>query len=493
MIACDAESWKSIPSLDPEFVRRVRANVRMRGLFLPGNKILVAVSGGPDSVALLHLLHELQSEWNLALSVIHVNYGLRGKESNEDARFVRQLCGRLAVPFVVRRVDMSQCAKGLEGQSIQERAREIRYRIMKDVAAEERADKVALGHTADDQAETILLWLLRGAGLTGLAGMPAVREGLFIRPLLTMTRAELAVYLTSRAIEFRVDSTNAKPLYRRNRIRHELVPAITALAPSFVKVMGRQSEVLGEEDRFLEQLVSDWLPRVLSEDGSRPVLNRPAVLEAPLALQRRLVRRILRGLNPRGVASRFSFVDAILRQVVRGSSGVRLAAGGIAVVRDGTAIRFMRQEPPASGGRFYATNELSLGIPGGIVWPGTGERIDLQPVEKERARTLMQSVSKRIAVFDASTFTAPLVVRHWQYGDRFAPAGMAGKQKKLQDFFTDSKVSRIDRQRIPLLAAPEGILWVAGHRADQRFLARSSTTAFVMASISSDVSTEGRD
>jgi tRNA(Ile)-lysidine synthase len=493
MTSCEMEPATSVSSFDAALVRRVVAAVRRHRLVQPGNKILVAVSGGSDSVALLYLLHDLKPAWNLDLSAIHVNYGLRGDESDEDERFVRRLCGRLAVPCLVKQVDLSQRPEGRRRSSLQARAREIRYRIMKEVAAAEGIDRVALGHTADDQAETILLWLLRGAGLTGLAGMPVVREGLFIRPLLTITRAELAAALGSRAIEYRTDSTNAKPLYRRNRIRHELLPAVTSLAPSFVKLMGRQSDVLREEDRLLEHMVTEWLPRVLSEKSGRLVLNRTALLEAPLALQRRLVRRILRRLNHRGAASRFSTIEAVLRQVVRASSGARLTVGGIEIVRDGTAIRFIQEACEAPARVRQMIDAMPIGIPGSVIWPGTGERIELESIDRARARRLLQSPSKRIAVFDAAMFSRDLVVRTWRSGDRFAPAGMGGKQKKLQDYFTDNKLSRFDRQRIPLLAAPEGILWVAGHRADQRFLAGASTTEFVMASIACDLSTEGRD
>lgn len=493
MTAGETESGESVSSVGSALVRRMVALVRRRHLFQPGHKILVAVSGGSDSVALLNLLDGLKPQWRLDLSVCHVNYGLRGRESDGDARFVQRLCDRLAVPCVTRRADLSRDAEDLRGQSLQERARDIRYRVLKEVAAGQGADRVALGHTADDQAETILLWLLRGAGLTGLAGMPVVREGLFVRPLLTTARVDLAAYLSSHEIRFRTDSTNAKSLYRRNRIRNELMPCITSLAPSFVKLMSRQSEVLGEEDRLLEQLATELLPRVLSEEAGQPVLKRTVLLDAPLALQRRLVRRMLRRLNGRGVAPRFSAVEAILRQVVAGSSGARLAVGGIEVVRDRNVIRFMRREGATSGRMVNPIDVIQVGIPGSVTWPGTGERINLELIEKERARKLMQSPSKRVAVFDASTFTPPLVLRGWRDGDRFAPTGMNGREKKLQDFFTDSKVSQVDRRRIPLLTAPEGIVWVAGYRADQRFATSASTKVFVMASISNETSTEGRE
>lgn len=492
MIALEAK-LETVRSLDSSLVSRMVRIVRSRHLFHRGAKVLVAVSGGPDSVALLCLLHGLQTEWNLKLCVLHVNYGLRGQESDEDARFVQRLCDRLALPCVVRPADLSQRVQGPRRSSLQERARDIRYRIMKDVAVRQGMDRIALGHTADDQAETILLWLLRGAGLTGLAGMPIVRERLFIRPLLTTTRAELISYLSSQGIEFRTDSTNAKSLYRRNRVRHELMPCIGSLAPSFVKLMARQSDVLGEEDRLLEQLVTEFLPRVLREEAGHQILDRNVLLDAPLAVQRRLVRRMLRLLNQRAVAPRFSVVDAILQQVAAGSSRARLTACGIEVVRDGAVIRFMRPSQPGSEQVPIPSSGTRVDIPGSVTWPDTGERINVEFIDRVRARRVLRSPSKRIALFDGSTFTPPLVVRRWQYGDRFVPTGMHGKQKKLQDFFIDSKLSRYNRRRIPLLTAPEGILWVAGHRADERFATKLSTNMFVMASISNDSSTEGRD
>jgi tRNA(Ile)-lysidine synthase len=493
MTVHETASIRSVSLFNPLLIRRVLAVVRRYRLFQPGNKILAAVSGGSDSVALLYLLHELKSEWRLDLSAIHINYGLRGKESGEDERFVRRLCGRLAVPCIVKKIDLSRHMKGGRHHSLQARARDARYRIMKEVAAAGGIDRVALGHTADDQAETILMWLLRGAGLTGLGGMPIVREELFVRPLLTVTRADLASGLASHGIEFRTDSTNAKLLYRRNRIRHELVPTITALAPSFARVMSRQSELVSEDNRFLEQLTTDWLPRVLREEAGEPVLNRTALLAAPVALQRRLVRRVLRRLNQRGVSARFSTVEAVLRQVVKAPSGARLTVAGIEIARDGTAIRFMRKDSSVTRRHVHAIGPRIVAVPGSVLWPVTGQRIEVKPIEQEPARRLMSAPSRDRVIFDAATFTPRLLVRAWRHGDRFAPAGMNGKHKKLQDFFTDRKVGRIDRQRIPLVAAPEGILWVAGHRADHRFLAGPSTRSFVMASISTDGSMEGRD
>ena len=172
--------------------------------------MLVAVSGGPDSVALLSVLHELRPAWNLILSVLHINYGLRGRESDEDALFVQHLCDELAVPCITRRSE-SVCEKVPGRSSLQERARDIRYAIMRRMARESGIKRVALGHWADDQAETVLMWMLRGSGLAGLAGMPAMREGLFIRPLLTIPREDILSYLRALNREYRNDGATRRP------------------------------------------------------------------------------------------------------------------------------------------------------------------------------------------------------------------------------------------------------------------------------------------
>lgn len=490
-MAVQAQLSRQVQGADASVIRRLVTHARRRGLFEPGQKILVAVSGGPDSVALLSLLHQLRPRWNLGLSVVHVNYGLRGSESDEDAQFVRRLCERLNVPCCVRPVAMAERGTGSKASSLQERARTVRYAIMREVAAAQAVDRVALGHTAEDQAETILLWLLRGAGLTGLAGMPDMREGLFIRPLLTLRRNELLAYLSSQAMPFRIDSSNEKGLYRRNRIRHELMPCLIALAPSFVQTMRRQSDVLREEDRLLERLVSERLTHILREEGAQLVLDRPAFLETPLAIQRRIARRILRRFNG-GLAASFRAVDAMIRQFAGKPSGARLAFGRVEAVRDGEAIRFRRAEPPATT-EPNQSESVSVGIPGSVRWPATGERIDVVSMARRRALALARSSSSDVVVLDAATFTPALRVRAWRYGDRFAPIGMKGKQKKLQDFFTDMKVSRTSRHRVPLLTAPEGILWVAGYRGDERFMGTPSTTDFLVASLHRGNSTEGRD
>ena len=240
----------------PSLVHRVAAVVRTRGLIDRGDRIVVAISGGPDSVALLSLLHELASTLDLSLWAAHFNYGLRGVESDGDAAFVADFCERLRIPSVCEPLTLS--GDRYKGRSLQEAARDLRYEALERIRASVGAHKVALGHTRDDQAETLIMRLLRGAGMTGLSAMPCERPP-FIRPLLKVSRTEILAYLLEKEIPFREDSSNAKPVYVRNRVRHEVLPLLKQFNPALVDVLARQADILREDDQCLDELAEQQL------------------------------------------------------------------------------------------------------------------------------------------------------------------------------------------------------------------------------------------
>jgi tRNA(Ile)-lysidine synthase len=445
----------------PRLVCRIAALARTAGLFRPGDRLLVAVSGGPDSVALLSVLATLAHDWSLSLHAVHFNHGLRGAESEEDSRFVSDLCDQMRVPLICRRLLL-----GKPGGSVQEAAREARYVALKDTAALIGADRVALGHTADDQAETLVMWMLRGAGVTGLAGIPWIREALFIRPLLGVRRDEILCYLAGRSLSFRVDSSNNEPLYLRNRIRRDLLPALKRLNPAIVDVLCRQAEVLREEDGWLEEMTSRHVPEVLlEEDSERLIVDRQRLIALPLALQRRLVRRLLQQVSRSRKRAPFRSVAAVLDCVVHGRSGATLTIDQTQVTREYERLRFESRRSLAAQNSPLAPSEVPLPVPSTRLWAPTGQRVRINLGD---ASGPLQSVDAR-ARFDADRCTFPLLLRAWRPGDAFQPLGLGGRTKKLQDYFTDIKLPRHRRTQVPLLVAPEGILWVAGYRADHRF------------------------
>jgi tRNA(Ile)-lysidine synthase len=463
------------------FERHVAALARSRRLFAEGDHLLVAVSGGPDSVALLSVLVALAPSMGLTLSALHVNYGLRGEESDEDQRFVSRLCGELGVPLTCERIMLTGSTRG--GQSLQARAREARYAVMRRAATACDASKIALGHTADDQAETLLMWMLRGAGAAGMAGIPPVRDAVYVRPLLDVSRADVLAYLKAKGLAFRTDSSNERLTYRRNRIRHEVLPLLKRLNPSIVQTLTRQAAILRDEDACLEQWVSEWIGRTVSREGDRTMtVPRAALLDLPIALQRRVIRRLLREVTGAWYGPSFRATEAVLEKVVCGRSGSSLTLRGVRVVRDYQGIKVI----PAGAAGCQASGEpsagLRVGVPSVTLWPPTGHVISLR-FGRAASEEADGPAGRQVAWFDADRFTHQLEIRSWRAGDVFHPQGMGGHRKKLQDYFSDVKLPRARRSAIPLLAAPEGILWVVGYRTDHRFRVTPSTKRVMVAEV----------
>ena len=473
----------------PPLLAHLVRTVRQQQLFVHGHHLLVAVSGGPDSIALLSLLHRLAQSWRLTLTAVHFNYGLRGAESDGDEVFVSTFCKERQLPLVIHRPKL---VKRRQRSSLQATARDARYDFMKQLAREVGADRIAVGHTANDQAETVLMWLLRGAGMAGLAGMPYAREDGIIRPLLEATREEVVAYLDHERLTYRCDSSNDKPFYHRNRIRKELFPVITGLAPAAVRLLQRQADLLREDERYLAEATNELARTLVSHDsrgGQR--VDRRAFIELPVALQRRLVRAILRTYDGEGRASSFRVVESVRRLFLKGRSGARLLLKQVLVILEQGSVRF---SPAAEGdhGREIGSGQegreiLPLPVPSTVYWARTNQQIQVQHMNCRAAEMLGKEPSQGRVLFDADRFSEPLLVRAWQPGDRFSPHGMRGKSKKLQDFFTDRKVARQERGKVPLLVAPEGILWVVGMQQDERFIIRDGTTRCAVASVSDRV------
>lgn len=465
--------------------QRVLASASQQGLLQKHDRVLVAVSGGPDSVSLLHFLCAWQVSFQLSLHVIHLNHGLRGEESDADATFVQTLCQQLDVPCIVRRLKLDSAITKRGRESLQSVARDLRYKAFTEVAYEQGFTKVALGHTSDDQTETVLMWMLRGAGSVGLSGMRAFRDPYFIRPLLGVSRLDIEDYLRQNQWPYRVDSSNASSKYQRNRIRHELVPVLKQFNPKIVQVLSRQGRILREESEYLDQVVSKALESVLRRvDAGTVVLDKSTLSRLPRPIQRRVVLLVYRQVTWTYVHPPFECVEAVLDLVNRGTSGTSIRSHGIRVYRDYEEIRVtaLRAEPleePIP----YPSN-FNLSVPGSLCWPYTGAALHAALVNTLPETWKSDSSS---VYLDADTFTHDLVVRQWKKGDSFFPIGMNGHRKKIQDFFSDIKLSRKRRMDVPIVEAPEGIVWVAGFRPDHRFRVMIETKRFLALNSSLDI------
>lgn len=430
-----------------------------------GDLVIVSVSGGPDSVTLLHILHQLAPESAARLHVFHLDHGLRGETSAEEALYVRQLADRLGLPSTIVGLG-PDVIRRLRG-SVQATAREVRQAEVKALAHRIGASKVAVGHNRDDQAETVLMRLLRGAGTRGLAGIHPVRElqGLtYIRPLLDSPRSHIEAYCRQYELFPRQDESNLKPAYLRNRIRLELLPELArTYNPTVVAQLAQLADLVGTEDRFLETLVDAAWTRCRAP-GEGVSLLGSVLLAEPLALARRVVRRAAREVTGQELDVGLAVVNQVLEAAARSHGTHTLTLpGGLLVRVEYGVCHFLRETP-------------ALEWPAQGEWPvalaGSTEIPELNLLIEAAVEGVPQGPFE--AVFDADRLPGPLSVRFRRPGDRVWLVGMEGS-KKLQDILVDAKVPQRVRDAIPLLVSGEEVIWMIGQRLDRRYLAWEDT------------------
>jgi tRNA(Ile)-lysidine synthase len=444
--------------------------VARHGLITHGDSILVGVSGGPDSTALLHLLLARARRWQLHLGVAHLDHGLR-PESGQDADFVRRMAAGLGLPVHMEKIDVPRMKRQLR-LSLEEAGRKARYDFFQNTAAHHGYTKVALGHHADDNAETLLLHLLHGSGRLGLGGMRAIRQRLYIRPLIRAGRADIENYLSIRGSAFLNDRTNTDSAMLRNRIRHRLIPLLeSGYRPGVRAILSRTAEVLAAEEEWLDELLQPVFEGVItSRSPGRLVLAAAGLGELPPAAARRIVRSALRLV--RGELGRIGFDH--IEQIIHlsrssGEAGPLHLPGHFRVQRDQDRLVFTQEDPglaftPPRG--LPEGYEYSLPEAGVLVIRETGDRIRLSEVPPEAAADL-KGADARTAFLDRDAVQFPVIIRNRRPGDRFHPLGAGGNQK-LKKFFNDHKVPAAERRRCPLLVSGGRILWVAGHRIDHQ-------------------------
>jgi len=447
-------------------------------LWLHGDRILVAVSGGPDSVALLHLLYELREEFQLHLEVAHLQHGIRGEEAKEDARFVAELAEDLKLPFHLREMNLPQMKWEAGKGNLEALAREERYRFFAEVVRERKLDKVATAHTEDDQAETVMMWLLRGAGTKGLGGMSPVHRLrvaaensmstlTVIRPLLDVSKSEILAYLDDRKCAYRVDRSNQNIALLRNWIRLELLPKIhQRVGTGFSARLSHLAAMIRDEDRFLEDLARKSYESMRDSNG----LSRAGLLCEPKALQRRILRHWI-GLTRGHLRSlEFVHIEELLRLIKEGPPQGRLSIpGGWELVREYDTVKLAKASRSLK--RICYTYEFSIGTVLRI--PEAGMQLCSQEVDISVGAVPTEPME---ALFDREALPRNLVVRNFRRGDRFKPLGMTG-HKKVKGLFIDKKVPLSVRATLPLLATGDEILWIPGYgRSDTARLTEKTTS-----------------
>jgi tRNA(Ile)-lysidine synthase len=425
------------------FAEAVERTIRRHAMLASGDAVLVAVSGGADSVALVHTLVTLAPAWRLRLHVLHVDHGLR-PDSVRDAAFVRTLGARLGVP-----VEVAVVAVG--PGSLEDAARVARYAALEAGARRVGATRIALGHTADDQAETVLMRLLSGSGVRGLAGIPPVR-GAIIRPLIERRRAEVLAALASAGLPWVEDPTNRDPKFLRNRVRHELLPLLVdAWEPDMIARLNRVARDAREAVDALDREASAALERLASAEGEAVTLSRTALaaLSRPVAAEvlRQAAARLgsrapLRGWGHRG-----------LRRVLATPAPRRpFRLGGVLVEVSGDRVRVATSAPPPLG-------ERTLAVPGRVELPEIGAALEARLVPM---KGYVVPRDARTVAFDAAALPRALAVRPRRRGDRFRAFGDG--ERRLKSFLIDTRIPRWERSRLPVVEAGGEIVWLAGLR-----------------------------
>jgi tRNA(Ile)-lysidine synthase len=447
--------------------QRVARTIRRHALLARGGRALVALSGGPDSVALAHLLLELQAAGELTVAgFAHVNHQLRGADADEDEAFCREMAAALGLPIEVARVDVRAAARET-GRSIEDVARELRYAFFEQAIDRLAADAIAVGHSLDDQAETFLLRLVRGSGARGLAGI-LPRAGRVIRPLIDLSRADLRQYAANRALAFRTDLSNAELSIPRNRVRHELIPYLEReFSPGISRVLAREAGMAREDENRLQQEAIDFTRSiVLRTTGGKIEVDASALGSLHPALAARVARHALSML----AATRFigfDHVDRLLR-FASAPEGEALDLPGQRAVRTGSVIVLGPPAPRQRDRGHENSFRFPLSIPGEVTLDNQGWK-----VSAERGGSLGPGGTgpARAAevVVAADPLTLPLAIRSRRRGDRFRPLGL-GHRKKLQDFLVDRKIPREIRDSLPLVVdAQDRIVWVVGESVAEDF------------------------
>ncbi len=439
-------------------ITKVLNTIEKYNLLEKGDRVVVALSGGPDSTALLAVLSAIAPKLHLTLTVAHFNHGLRGKESDEDEEFSRELAKRFGLAFCAGKMDQKDDRRGVSPEDYYRRQR---YGFLKQVAADNKARKIALGHNLQDQAETVLLNLLRGSGLDGLKGILPKRDGNIVRPLIEISRQEIISYLNKAGISYRRDSSNEGTIFLRNRIRTELIPYLKKYNPKIGDTLAQTAEILRNEDEFIRQHVMEALESpFVQKEADRVLLKTDFINKLPQAIRWRLFKTILEDFSPDKNGFSFVHVKSLDNLSQNCESGKRIVLPlGIEARREYNNLILENRNPSPIETEY----EYRVSIPGNIY---IRERnINVRFVLEKNENINFSNHNK--VYLDLDKIKRPLILRNRRNGDWFVPLGMQGRQK-IKDFFIDRKIPGGLRNEMMLMVDGISVIFIENSHLDDR-------------------------
>ncbi|MBU0672151.1 MAG: tRNA lysidine(34) synthetase TilS [Candidatus Margulisbacteria bacterium] len=438
-------------------------------MFNPEDRVLVAVSGGADSTALVHLLAEVKDELGLSLHIAHLNHMIRKNDAELDMRFVQGLAQKLGIPITVESFDVQSYAKE-EKMGLEEAARRIRYAFFERVSNQIGAQKIAVGHSADDNVETFLMRILRGAGLKGLCGIPPKR-GRIVRPQIKIWRREIEVYVDGLKLVPRRDYTNYESKYMRNRVRLKLIPQLKIYNMNIKEIILQTILLLTEDREYIDSVTEEAVAEAfLSSTESELKLEIEEISAWEYPLQGHIIRKAIERIKGNLLDLTYTHVQDILEKLESNERWELHLPGGIFVVGNGRVLTISQEQPLKKEKKSFF---YTLGVPGEIEVKEVGKKIKVTEVEGAEV-----SDDPKVAFVDYAALGKNLIIRNRGEGDRFIPLGMKGS-KKLQDFFVDQKIPAEFRDYIPIIESAGRIVWVAGLRLDDRSKTTKKTKKFV--------------
>ena len=450
---------------------RVLRFIQEHNLIPKQQKLVVAVSGGPDSVCLLHILVNIQKELEIELHIAHLNHQLRGAESEADAHYVAELARQWNIPATIESRDVKAYQRE-KHISLEEAAREVRYAFLAQVADSSGTSRVAVGHTCDDHIETVLIHLIRGSGTKGLRGLQPISRWqspslTVIRPLLEVSREETAEYCAQHKLAPRIDTSNLSLSPLRNRIRQQLLPLLQSYNPRVTEALIRTARIAEDDLAFIDEESRQGWEKVARQEGNTVIFDRQKFLELPPALKRHLLRLAIEKLAGNIKDFEMCHIEDMLEALTKPVGKKLILPAGLVFSVDYTQY-MLSSEPSPIVPLPALEGEHPLKVPGETLIPGW--RIEAKITTKEE----MKETDSFAAHFDFAKTGDKLVARSRRRGDRFQPLGMS-QPKKLGEFMIDAKIPHAWRERIPIVCSPEQIIWVAGWRIDERAKVNKAT------------------